>query len=436
MAFAQDKKHDFFDNWSVQASLNHNLIRGDVLGLQAVGGTVSRLGREFEVEKEDKFDLGFGLRLAKQITPAFDLGFSVNLGQMTGTKRPAGNGNWEVKHSIIDFKQVELNGRVYFNRLSEHLGRQPKLPFFFEIGLGRVFAEIATGDNDDLTVVDRSTFEESKVESIENAWIASLGVGAEYKIADRIGLVLATKMFMTRTDDLDGVNGENFANQNDDFFVISNLGITYDLSRGNTGYKWHNHFKGQNDLALANTKAIEESESQLKALKGQISKLNSALAAQIAHNNNTSRPWKDADKDGVHDEDDKEAYTKRGSLVNFQGIAIKSNTATADLLFHPVFFDTDKYNVKERGFESIVEVALYMQKHTEGRIKLVGYADRRGSDTHNVELSRKRTMAVRKILTDRFGIDASRLEIDYKGENAAIADLLSVNRRVDFVVIN
>ena len=49
-------------------------------------------------------------------------------------------------------------------------------------------------------------------------------------------------------------------------------------------------------------------------------------------------------------------------------------------------------------------------------IKVIGYADKKtGKADYNMQLSEKRAKAVAKELTEKYGIDSSRITIEWKG---------------------
>ena len=79
-----------------------------------------------------------------------------------------------------------------------------------------------------------------------------------------------------------------------------------------------------------------------------------------------------------------------------------------------------------------------MKKNEGFKVNIIGHTDSDGSDAANLELSKKRAAAVRTALAEEFGIDASRMQSDGKGESKPVADNKtkegkSQNRRVEFV---
>jgi outer membrane protein OmpA-like peptidoglycan-associated protein len=71
-------------------------------------------------------------------------------------------------------------------------------------------------------------------------------------------------------------------------------------------------------------------------------------------------------------------------------------------------------------------------------VKVVGHTSSDGDDNANMELSKKRAASVKEMLTTEFGIDASRIETEGKGETQPVADNKekegkALNRRVEFI---
>ena len=80
-------------------------------------------------------------------------------------------------------------------------------------------------------------------------------------------------------------------------------------------------------------------------------------------------------------------------------------------LQHDVFFLINSYEVRESEMEKIAELAQYLAANPDMKIIINGYADAQtGSDAVNDRLSKQRAEAVAKILKDKHGIEANRIE--------------------------
>jgi outer membrane protein OmpA-like peptidoglycan-associated protein len=91
--------------------------------------------------------------------------------------------------------------------------------------------------------------------------------------------------------------------------------------------------------------------------------------------------------------------------------------ATTEL--DPVFFLIDSYTVRDSQLSKLNQAADYLKGHPDAKLELVSYSDAKtGTASYNLQLSKKRTDAVAKILTTKLGIDKKRLILSYKGDTA------------------
>lgn len=146
----------------------------------------------------------------------------------------------------------------------------------------------------------------------------------------------------------------------------------------------------------------------------------------------------DSDGDGVPNHRDLEPDTKTGDLVNFQGISIQDKIKGGDtrgLFFPPVYFDTDKADVKRQYEEDLFLIARNMLRMEDVNFLLEGHCDERGSEEYNLALGKRRAEAVKKYLVDNYKIDPSRIEVVSKGKSELNSPRFHINRRVDVFII-
>ncbi len=67
-------------------------------------------------------------------------------------------------------------------------------------------------------------------------------------------------------------------------------------------------------------------------------------------------------------------------------------------MFQPVYFDFDRFNIKESERSKLQEASKYFQEHTNQRILLEGHCDWRGTDEYNLSLGDRRANAAKKYL--------------------------------------
>lgn len=108
------------------------------------------------------------------------------------------------------------------------------------------------------------------------------------------------------------------------------------------------------------------------------------------------------------------------------------------LISYGVYFDVNKDVVKPESYATLKEIAQVLKENPTVKIKIFGHTDADGDDTSNLNLSTKRSASVKNYLTNNFGIEASRMEIEGKGESQPLvandsAINKSKNRRVEFI---
>jgi outer membrane protein OmpA-like peptidoglycan-associated protein len=103
-----------------------------------------------------------------------------------------------------------------------------------------------------------------------------------------------------------------------------------------------------------------------------------------------------------------------------------------------ILFEVNASTIKPESNGVLKEVADVLKKFTDIKVMIVGHTDSDGSDAANLDLSKKRAEAVKQALVNDFGIDASRISSDGKGEKEPMEDNKTKqgkaqNRRVEFI---
>ena len=110
------------------------------------------------------------------------------------------------------------------------------------------------------------------------------------------------------------------------------------------------------------------------------------------------------------------------------------------LVSYGIYFDVNKDVVKAESFGTLSEIAKTLKENPSVKIKIIGYTDSDGDDTKNLDLSKRRSAAVKSALSTEFGVEGARIETDGKGESEPIspnttAEGKAKNRRVEFIKI-
>ncbi len=108
------------------------------------------------------------------------------------------------------------------------------------------------------------------------------------------------------------------------------------------------------------------------------------------------------------------------------------------LISYGIYFDSGKDVVKPESYGAINDIAKVLKENPTVKIKIVGHTDSDGDDATNLDLSKRRAASVKASFIKDFGIEASRIETDGKGETQTIApnatsEGKAKNRRVEFI---
>jgi outer membrane protein OmpA-like peptidoglycan-associated protein len=103
-----------------------------------------------------------------------------------------------------------------------------------------------------------------------------------------------------------------------------------------------------------------------------------------------------------------------------------------------ILFDFQSAVIKPESYAVVKEIAGVLKDNPSAKIKVFGHTSSDGDDKANMELSKKRSAAVKDMLVSEFSIDGGRIETEGKGETEPIADNKTKegkaqNRRVEFI---
>lgn len=109
------------------------------------------------------------------------------------------------------------------------------------------------------------------------------------------------------------------------------------------------------------------------------------------------------------------------------------------VILNNVFFDTDKFVLKEESQIELNRLVDLMKKNSRVKIEIGGHTDNQGSKEHNVVLSQNRALAVMKFLVEH-GIEKTRLTSAGYGMGKPIApndteEGRAMNRRTEFKIM-
>ena len=170
---------------------------------------------------------------------------------------------------------------------------------------------------------------------------------------------------------------------------------------------------------------------------------NAALEARVG---NIETFMNDTDKDGVPDYLDLQNNTPPGLAVDTKGrfidannngtpdelektrpgrdgkdasgnVNTNSNDAISDFIekgYLNLFYDVNKDEPNTGSTASVFAIIRYLKENPAGKVKLTGYADLRGDEAANLDLSKRRAQNLQALLA-KSGIEASRIIIVGQG---------------------
>jgi outer membrane protein OmpA-like peptidoglycan-associated protein len=111
-----------------------------------------------------------------------------------------------------------------------------------------------------------------------------------------------------------------------------------------------------------------------------------------------------------------------------------------------VYFAFDKYSISNKEISTLMDIIVFMRQYPTVVLELPSYADCRGVDSYNKQLSLKRGEAVKNYLTTFGKIDANRLIVKEYGSANPVNDCdcsktkcndvkFGENRRVEYRVL-
>jgi len=298
---------------------------------------------------------------------------------------------------------------------------------------------------------------------------AHIGLGAQYKITNRINIGLESKVTYTNDDLLDGQRWQEWGALTRDYdtYVFTNLSLNINLGAGNTVEPlwWMNPLDYSYDELDECHCDIPEPPDFTDTDGDGVPDLWDEEPNSPCKVVNTRGIATDSDGDGVLDCNDQEPYTHPNSIGNVDenGVAIEGDPCDKfkdcipppinivpnceDSYLPNVLFNSGSAKVRDEFAPQLSAVAEYLRNNRDARLCVVGHTDASGSPNANNCISYKRAESiVNKLVTD-YGIPRTQLIIQYRGANEpVIAGAVSggsgkgkafdapnaLNRRVDF----
>jgi peptidoglycan-associated lipoprotein len=117
---------------------------------------------------------------------------------------------------------------------------------------------------------------------------------------------------------------------------------------------------------------------------------------------------------------------------------MSSGGAGDNSMFHTIYFDFDKSDLRPDAREGLQANASYLKSNSNVQVTIEGNCDERGSNEYNLALGKRRAEAAYKYLVD-LGVESSRMTtVSYGEEKPAVEGhnelAWAKNRRDEFKV--
>lgn len=381
-----------------------------------------------------KSGLGYGLYIKKQLTPYFSLRLDGIRGKLkgdnsepfeSGVSANGGTGAFETDLSYAG----SLNAQVNLFNISM-FRKQDAVQLYASAGAGLAGYKPKVGASPN--ALANFTSDDKTISEL----IVPVGLGAKFKISDKVNFDLGWSIYFVDGDNLDGT----YRNNNSDKFNYAHAGLEFALGKGKQ-LAFHNPVAATYDEALQAKQLASSLKSDLDAQKAENAKLRTEMSDLL----------KDTDGDGVADKLDKCPGTPSGVVVDGAGCPLKvpapvvnekviitesDRRIVADAIKN-LEFDLGKSTIRPKSFPTLDRVAeLLVSKNFS--LKLAGHTDNTGSAELNMRLSKDRAESIKSYLVDK-GVNASRVEATGYGKNQPIATNKTAagrqkNRRVEFTL--
>jgi len=373
----------------------------------------------------------YGLTVRKQFSSWFGLEAEGNRGRIftynhdqSGPVAETANG---ARSSEVDVQYaVSLNGVFQFASI-DFLRRENSVSFFAKVGYGLMaFNPIQYANNDgtgNQVFNEKGNWGEKVFGDREpqgdgdfrRSSFIPVGVGAKFKLSDRVALNLGYTMNFV-DDNL--LYGPKRFDGKDKFSQVYG-GLEFSLGS-----------KDKQDLTWANPVATLYDELKDPSLKQEVEALKQRVSSLEGTVNTLST---DSDGDGVSDKFDKCPNTPAGTPVDGSGCPIKFpepvvNNITQAGTYAPIGFEFDSSVLKTQSYATLDKLAKEVRE-SNSSVTLNGYASAEGSEAYNLNLSKDRANSVKQYLVNA-GVAAAKITANGYGEANPIASNATEEGRV------
>lgn len=304
----------------------------------------------------------FGLELGKQVTPIL----GISLEGMTSI-------NTSASATALDHSNVSLLGRI---NLSNAFGSYLGAPRPFEVeavtGFGWLHGyKNGHGDYNDLSY--------------------KVGLNFNFNLGENNPWSIAVKPALVYNLEGDApAHGVRFNANN--AVVELTAGVTYHFSNSN-GKRHMSYFDGYD-------------QAEIDRLNARINGLRSDLQDQENQCNKAKQ---------AHDSAMDAANRKINDLQNALDDCNKKKASTGEKVEAYVSFRQGSAGIDATQLANIDRIGTYLQKNTDAKVTIKGYASPEGGKAINNKLAAKRAEAVKSVLVSKYKINANRIDAQGQG---------------------
>ena len=243
-------------------------------------------------------------------------------------------------------------------------------------------------------------------------YMANTGIGFSYRIAEKWTGSLESSVY------LPGDLGKPWDGGFKGYYIYNSVGLAYNF--GVTEYD-KVRIEQESQLTQENFDALAQERDQAKAELASAKQKERTLQEKVV---------------AIEKQIATEKVTKNDAelaKLKAQIAQMKEEQLTFYALPLSILYSIDQYRVPSGEMRKMKAIAKVMKDNPDYKFTIVGFADYSGTPEYNQKLSLKRAEEVKKVLVNKYGIDADRLEVVGKGQTESFGDVkMSINRRVSF----
>jgi OmpA-OmpF porin, OOP family len=296
------------------------------------------------------------------------------------------------------------------------------------------------------------------------------GAGVAIRINDKMNFALEQKMSTAFGKRADLMDGYQFNAR--DFLSLTTVGLNFNLGGKDAKKTLPLWWAGPADEMNGRVAELEKRPKYDPTdtdNDGVIDMIDQEKESPAGARVDTRGVSVDSDGDSYPDYKDKEPFSPVGFKVDNNGVAMvpkpayvtesdvnrivdekiaklkatMSETSTAtvkgmsDWFLPMIHYDLNSAAVKQSEYGNLSAVANVLKSNPGVRVVVTGFTDKSATDGYNQGLSYRRAQNAIDALVKNFGVDRSRLVLNYDGENNTLVPTTAanfMNRRVEFKV--